>query len=45
VRRGIHASPVKAVSGAISKLAATQFCLTIFKSIGTVWADESIRHL
>jgi len=36
---------VKAVSGAISECAATQFSLTVYESIMAVWADESIHHL
>jgi len=50
VKRGclgwrIHSPPVKAVSGAISELATSQFSLTVYESIGAVWADESIHHL
>jgi hypothetical protein len=41
----IHSPPVKAVSGAISEWAASQFSLTVYESTGPVWADESIRHL
>jgi hypothetical protein len=41
----IHSSHVKAVSGAISERARTQFFVTVFESKGAVWADESIRHL
>jgi len=36
---------VKAVSGAISKRAATEFFVTPCESEGAVWAEESIRHL
>jgi hypothetical protein len=32
---------VKAVSGAISDWAPTQFSLTVYESTGTVWDDES----
>jgi hypothetical protein len=38
----MHSSPVKAVSGAISEWAASQFSLTVYESTG---ADESIRHM
>jgi hypothetical protein len=41
----IHSPPVKAVSGAISEWAASQFSLTVYDSTGAVGADESIRHL
>jgi len=41
----MHSSPVKAVSGAISERATTQFFMTVYESKGAVWADESIRHL
>jgi len=41
----IHSPPVKAVSGAISEWAMSQFSLTVYESIGVVWADESIYHL
>jgi len=41
----IHSPPVKAVSGAISEWAASQFSLTVYESTGAVWEDESIRHL
>jgi len=36
---------MKAVSGAISEFAATQFSLTVYEYIGAVWVDESIGHL
>jgi len=36
---------VKAVWGAISQRAATQFFVTPYESKGAVWAYESIRHL
>jgi hypothetical protein len=36
---------VKAVSGAISDSAATQFFLTVSKSTGGVCTDESMHHL
>jgi len=39
----MHSSPVKAVSGAISKSVATQFFVTPYESKGAVWADEFIR--
>jgi hypothetical protein len=42
---GIHVSPLKTVSGAISKLVATQFSLTISESTGVVCAEESMHHL
>jgi len=50
VKRGcvgwrIHSPPVKAVSGAISEWAASQFFLTVYESRGAVWPDESICHL
>jgi hypothetical protein len=45
VGRGIHSSPVKAVSGVISKRAATQFFVTPYESKGAVSADECIRHM
>jgi len=41
----IHSSPVKRVSRATCKWAATQFSLTVYESLGAVWADESIGHL
>jgi hypothetical protein len=43
--RRIHSSPVKAVSGAISEWATSEFSLTVYESKGAVWVDESIRHL
>jgi hypothetical protein len=36
---------MKAVPGAISEWAATQFSLTVYESTGAAWADESIRNL
>ena len=36
---------MKAVSEAIFNRAATQFFVTLSKSEGAVWADESIRNL
>jgi hypothetical protein len=36
---------VKGVSGAIFDSAASQFSLTVYKSIGAEGHDESIRHL
>jgi hypothetical protein len=36
---------MKAVSGAISELAAIQFSLTVCEYTVAVWANESIRHL
>jgi hypothetical protein len=41
----IHSSPEKALSGAISEWATTQFSLTLYESTGAAWADESIRNL
>jgi len=41
----IHSPLVKAVSGAISEWAASQFSLNVYESTGVVWADECIRHL
>jgi hypothetical protein len=41
----MHSSPVKAVSGAISEWAASQFSLTVYESTGAVGASESIRHM
>jgi len=41
----VDSSPLKAVSGAISEWAATQFSLTVYESTGAGWADETIRHL
>jgi hypothetical protein len=41
----IHSSPVKSVSGAISKRAATQFFVTPYESKWAVSADEFIRHM
>jgi len=41
----IHSSPLKGVSRATSEWAGTQFSLTVYESIGAVWAEESIRHL
>jgi len=38
-------SPVKAISGAISKSAATQFFVSPYESKGAVWANEFIRHM
>jgi len=38
-------SSLETVSVMISKLAATQFSLTLYESTGDVRADESIRHL
>jgi hypothetical protein len=45
VRWRIHASPLEAVSGAISEWWATQFSLTVYESTGAVWAHEFICHL
>jgi hypothetical protein len=39
----IHSPPVKAVSGAISERAASQFSLAVYESTGAVGADECIR--
>jgi len=36
---------VKRVSRATSEGAATQFSLTVYESLGALWAAESIRHL
>jgi hypothetical protein len=36
---------MKAVSGAISDWAATQFSLTVYESTGAVCTDESMGHL
>jgi hypothetical protein len=36
---------VKAVSGVIYEWAASQFSLTVYESIGAVWAGECILHL
>jgi len=41
----IHSPPVKAVSDAISKWAASQFSLTVYESTRAVWSDKSIHHL
>jgi hypothetical protein len=41
----MHSSPVKAVSGAISEWAASQFSLTVYESTGDVGVYESIRHM
>jgi hypothetical protein len=41
----IHSPPVKAVSGAISEWAMSQFSLTVYESTGAVGAYESIRHM
>jgi hypothetical protein len=41
----IPSPPVKAVSGAISKWAPSQFSFTVYESTGAVGADESIRHM
>jgi len=41
----IHSPPVKAVSGAISEWAASQFSFTVYESTRAVGADESIRHM
>jgi hypothetical protein len=41
----IHSPPVKAVSGAISEWAASQFSFTVYDSTRAVGADESIRHM
>jgi hypothetical protein len=41
----IHSPPGKAVSGAISEWAASQFSLTLYESTGPVGADESIHHM
>jgi len=41
----IHSSPLKGVSRATSKWAATQFSLTIYESVGAMYADESLRYL
>jgi hypothetical protein len=41
----IHSSPLKAVSGAISEWAATQFSLTFYDSTGVVRAEDSLCHL
>jgi len=40
-----HSSPVKAVSGAISKWSATQFSLTFYDSTGVMRAEDSLCHL
>jgi hypothetical protein len=45
VRRRIHSSPGKAVSGAISEWATSQFSLTVYESTGAEGADESVRHM
>jgi len=42
---GIHSSPVKEVSGAISEWGATRFSLSVYESTGAVRVDKSIRHL
>jgi len=44
-RWGFLVSSLETVSVMISKLAATQFSLTLYESTGDVRADESIRHL
>jgi hypothetical protein len=36
---------VKAVSGAISEWAASQFSLSVYESTGAMGADESISHM
>jgi hypothetical protein len=41
----IQSPPVKAVSGAISEWAASQFSFTVYESTGAVGAEESIRHM
>jgi hypothetical protein len=41
----ILSPPGKAVSGAISEWAVSQFSLTLYESTGVMWADESIHHL
>jgi hypothetical protein len=41
----VHASPLNAVSGAISEWTAIQFSLIVFVSTRAVWGDECIRHL
>jgi len=41
----MHSPAVKAVSGAISEWAASQFSLTVYESTGAVGDDESIRHM
>jgi len=42
---GIHVSPLKAVSEAISEWEATQISLTVYELTGAVWADESMGLL
>jgi hypothetical protein len=41
----IHSPLVKAVSGAISEWAASQFSMTVYESTRAVGAYESIRHM
>jgi len=41
----IHSSPVKTVSGAVSKRATTQFFVAVYESKGAEWPDEFIRRL
>jgi hypothetical protein len=33
----MHSSPVKVVSGALSKFASTKFSLTVYDDTGAVW--------